>query len=543
MVFKFFVLASLAAVVNSQCVVCGEGKKVTKPSVVWQLPGQPAVQCGLLETVGEGGLIPDSFCGLLPALITEPCGCESTSPVAPVAPSNAPVSAAPVIPPTNAPIVPPTKAPVVPPTDSPVVPPTDAPVVPPTDAPVVPPTDAPVSVAPVVALTDAPVAAATEPPVASATAAPVVAPTKTPVVSPTDAPVDVVPTTEAPATDVPMTDVPATDVPMTDVPATGVPMTDPPATSIPMTAPPVTDAPAGCTDIVTLVCSTNELSDLCSAVQAADLVDDLRGVGTAFAPTNKAFKELGRILGDISGNTELLADILSFHAVGKIIRSKDLECKETITMMNGQDTRTVCEGKNIFQKGGGNPRNDKPKIIEADIETCQGYVHVIDEVMIPGILKSPPPTPECKTLAQLFCDHESTSSFCGLATSFNLTEIFNEEEGTLFIPNDAAFESLEAELNSTGVELDLTQTLNVLAFHALEDKVLMAQELKCGKRYKMDNGQDSRYVCRGDGKYMRGGGNILSDFDAWPEIIDADITGCNGVIHILDGVMLPRNYF
>lgn len=96
-----------------------------------------------------------------------------------------------------------------------------------------------------------------------------------------------------------------------------------------------------------------------------------------FAPTNEAFAKLGDTLDMVVADKNLLTDVLLFHAVDDVVSSDDLVCAGKVEMANGQDSRTVCEGKKIFQKGGSNPRNAMPEIIETDIATCQGYIHVV----------------------------------------------------------------------------------------------------------------------------------------------------------------------
>ncbi len=115
-------------------------------------------------------------------------------------------------------------------------------------------------------------------------------------------------------------------------------------------------------------------------MKEARLVDALsEGHWTVFAPTNTAFEELGDVLDAVLADVDLLTSILLFHAVDKVLFAEDLECTHLIKMASGDNSRTVCVGSDIFQKGGGNPRSDKPKIISADIGACNGVIHVIDE--------------------------------------------------------------------------------------------------------------------------------------------------------------------
>ena len=129
-----------------------------------------------------------------------------------------------------------------------------------------------------------------------------------------------------------------------------------------------------------MACSVPEFSTLCTALEVAGFTDDLAGGSwTIFAPTNEAFKKLGDLLDAVIADVELLKYILLFHAVDKVLFAEDLECTHKLGMLSGDDSRTVCVGADVFQKGGSNPRSDMPKIINADIGACNGVIHVIDE--------------------------------------------------------------------------------------------------------------------------------------------------------------------
>lgn len=103
---------------------------------------------------------------------------------------------------------------------------------------------------------------------------------------------------------------------------------------------------------------------------------------TVFAPTNAAFAKLGEEA--LEGlDTETLTDILLYHAAAGVKMAEDLKCKNTIEMANGMETRTKCSGGAIFQSGKANSPNHEPEITSADIEACNGVVHVIDNVVLP----------------------------------------------------------------------------------------------------------------------------------------------------------------
>lgn len=108
---------------------------------------------------------------------------------------------------------------------------------------------------------------------------------------------------------------------------------------------------------------------------------------TVFAPTNDAFASLpAGTLDALLKDIPALKNILLFHVVaGKRVYSKDLRCTKLVRMANKKNSRTVClnKGKQIYQKGAGNPRTKMPEITAADIKACNGVVHVVSQVMLP----------------------------------------------------------------------------------------------------------------------------------------------------------------
>ena len=122
-------------------------------------------------------------------------------------------------------------------------------------------------------------------------------------------------------------------------------------------------------DIVDTAVSAGSFNTLVQAVQAADLVDVLKGDGpyTVFAPTDEAFAKLPEgTLEALLADKEKLAQVLKYHVVpGKLDASK-------VTAMSDLDTAA-----------GASLPVDSIKIAQTDIMTSNGIIHVIDEVLIP----------------------------------------------------------------------------------------------------------------------------------------------------------------
>lgn len=154
-----------------------------------------------------------------------------------------------------------------------------------------------------------------------------------------------------------------------------------------------------CKSIAEMVCSMSELTILCHAIERTGLyhhLDDLHTDYTLFAPRDSAFH------GILNNNLHVCEDIhhcpldnffrgvltTQFHVGGVI--TKDLledRCRDLLEMGSGENTRTICDKNKheIFQKGGGNKDNEKPKIVLFDIDTCNGIIHVVDRLILPKL--------------------------------------------------------------------------------------------------------------------------------------------------------------
>lgn len=134
-------------------------------------------------------------------------------------------------------------------------------------------------------------------------------------------------------------------------------------------------------DIVDTAISAGQFGTLVAAVQAADLVDVLKGNGpfTVFAPTDEAFSALpaGTIESLLKPeNKDQLAAILTYHVVPGKIMSADIAGKNT-------EVATV-QGSNITVNAMKGVMVDNATVVAADIEADNGVIHVIDQVVLPN---------------------------------------------------------------------------------------------------------------------------------------------------------------
>jgi uncharacterized surface protein with fasciclin (FAS1) repeats len=133
-------------------------------------------------------------------------------------------------------------------------------------------------------------------------------------------------------------------------------------------------------NVVQVAMASPDHSTLVAAIQAANLVDALSNAGpfTVFAPTNAAFDKLpAGTLNDLlkPANRNTLSDILEYHVYVGVIKTEAMRDGQTLQQVNGKNI-------NITMKDGKYLVNGKATIV-ASVNTSNGVIHVIDEVLLP----------------------------------------------------------------------------------------------------------------------------------------------------------------
>jgi uncharacterized surface protein with fasciclin (FAS1) repeats len=133
-------------------------------------------------------------------------------------------------------------------------------------------------------------------------------------------------------------------------------------------------------DIVDTAVAAGSFNTLAAALQAAGLVDTLKGEGpfTVFAPTDDAFAKLPA--GTVDNllkpeNKDQLVAILTYHVVAGKVPAADVVNLSSATTVNGQDVTITVEGGTVMVDGA--------TVIQADVMASNGVIHVIDSVMLP----------------------------------------------------------------------------------------------------------------------------------------------------------------
>jgi len=165
-----------------------------------------------------------------------------------------------------------------------------------------------------------------------------------------------------------------------------------------------------------------------------------------------------------------------------------------------------------------------------------------DQVMLPGRLKAtiPPPPVECQTIAEIACGLEDFTTLCTAVTQAGLGDALSSGLWTVFAPTNDAFEALPED-TLDAVLADKELLLDVLLFHVVVNKEIFAADLRCQHLVKMGNGKNSRTVCRSgsvNGIFQKGAGNPR-EAAFMPKVVTTDIAACNGLINVVNNVILP----
>ena len=134
-------------------------------------------------------------------------------------------------------------------------------------------------------------------------------------------------------------------------------------------------------DIVDTAIAAGQFGTLVAAIQAAGLVDTLKGEGpfTVFAPTDEAFAALPEGTAEnllMPENKDQLIAVLTYHVIPGAVMSGDIAGKKL-------EVATV-QGSDLSIDATMGVKVDNATVVSADIETSNGVIHVIDNVLLPN---------------------------------------------------------------------------------------------------------------------------------------------------------------
>jgi transforming growth factor-beta-induced protein len=277
---------------------------------------------------------------------------------------------------------------------------------------------------------------------------------------------------------------------------------------------------------------TGEFSILIEALQAADpkVLEFLAALGqrTVFAPTDAAFlatlDELGLTAEELLASPDL-TKILLYHVTWGRLYAEEVLAKDRILML---------QGGFLLQDGGVLTDNlgRQANIIQTDVEADNGIIHVIDNVVLPN----------GKTTSRTIVDvvleiNAETGEFSILIEALQaahpkvLEFLAARGQRTVFAPTDAAFLATFAELGIDPAALlaDQETLTKILLYHVTWGR-LYAEEVLAKERIRMLWG----------GFLLQDGGVLTDNLGRHANIIQVDVEADNGIIHVIDNVVLPN---
>ena len=273
-------------------------------------------------------------------------------------------------------------------------------------------------------------------------------------------------------------------------------------------------------NIVEIASSVDDFSILVEAVVAADLVDVLSQPGTltVFAPTNEAFVQLLGALGiskeELFADKALLTKVLTYHVLGNTLFSPAILDKTELTTLEGEDITVDPEG----------PKLNNSNLLDVDIAASNGVIHVIDEVLLPPSITDPQ-----ETIAEIASGNDDFSILVEAVVETGLVGILSvsSTDLTVFAPTNAAFVALLDATGLTKDELFANKPLltTVLLYHLLNEELFAGEVLAETVLFPMES-----EPIEVDAEAVQ-----LNGID----IIATDIDASNGVIHVIDGVLVP----
>jgi uncharacterized surface protein with fasciclin (FAS1) repeats len=277
-------------------------------------------------------------------------------------------------------------------------------------------------------------------------------------------------------------------------------------------------------DIVETAISQTQFSTLVAALTKADLVSALKGSGpfTVFAPNNTAFTTAK--ITSLDGLTkEALTPILTSHVVsGKVLASE--------VKSGAVPTLNTSNGIYLSKNADGVFINGTIKVIQTDVSTSNGVIHIIDNVIIPAK----------ESLVTIAAGNKDFSELVSLvlkadpAVAKALTDA-SATGFTVFAPTNAAF----TELYKTTPKATLLDPKNVklltdvLLYHVVPGRVFSTDLPNVSGEVGTANTAAKLTFDLAGGAKVKGKSSGASSITA------ANILATNGVIHVIDKVLLP----
>jgi transforming growth factor-beta-induced protein len=269
-------------------------------------------------------------------------------------------------------------------------------------------------------------------------------------------------------------------------------------------------------NIVDTAVGAGSFKTLAAAVGAADLGGALTGPGpfTVFAPTDEAFAKLpaGTLETLLKPeNKSKLQAILKYHVVSGTVLAADVVKVKGAVSLSGQRIGVKAEDGKVMV--------DKANVTKTDIKCSNGVIHVIDSVILPSTDLIPAVADKAGTFKTLLAAVKAG----GLAETLS-----GEGPFTVFAPSDEAFSKIpEATLKDLLKPENKDKLVAILTYHVVPGRVFSEGALEA-KSAKTVQGSTVSIKANDKGAFVENA-----------KIIATDINAANGVIHVIDTVIMP----
>lgn len=283
--------------------------------------------------------------------------------------------------------------------------------------------------------------------------------------------------------------------------------------------------PEGPGTIIEVAEAAGDFETLLAALDATeldDVLDDEAATFTVFAPTDEAFDALGQDTIDaLLADPETLSDILLYHVIAE--QAVDAETAlslagTTVEMANGDIVALTIRGNELFV--------NNAQVTMTDIEASNGIIHVLGAVLQP-----PEDAEPTGNIVEVAVANGNFTTLVAAAEAAGLVETLADPDAelTLFAPTDDAFAALgEDTINALLADIDALA--DVLLYHVISgatvDSITATSLL--GQEVEMANGDGVTID-------IRDGALFVND----AQVVMADVPATNGVIHVIDTVLVP----
>ncbi len=289
-------------------------------------------------------------------------------------------------------------------------------------------------------------------------------------------------------------------------------------------------------DIVDTAVAAKSFPTLIAAVQAAGLVDALKAEWpfTVFAPTEEAFaallKSLNLTAEQLLANKALLTKVLLYHVVKGDVRAVDV-----LASVHGSKVPTL-HTKQLTINNFMNPMINDSALVTTDLVTKNGIIHVINKVLVPtDVLVELWLAQDmmAKDIVDTAVESKSFPTLIAAVQAAGLVDALKAEwPFTVFAPTEEAFAALLKSLNLTAEQLlaDKVLLTKVLLYHVVPGTYTAKDVMSIKEPTSLKTLQGTMIkIMPKDGAYYVNGSKITS----------TDIMAKNGVIHVIDAVLVP----